>query len=150
LEANLRYDGTSKFPEHLRWKWFPSFSAGWHMDEENFMQWMNPFVSSMKLRTSWGSIGDQTVSSSLYIPTMSNGQNTWIGGNGSLLSYVGTPSAVSAAITWQTIETFDVGLDARFVNGRLGLTLDWFQRHTKNMIVSTDGVNEITYGTSAP
>lgn len=150
FEANLRYDGTSKFPTDLKWKWFPSFSAGWRVSEENFMERFKPVLSSLKLRSSWGSIGDQTVSSSLYIPTMSTGQNDWIGSNGSLLSYVGTPSAVSAGITWQTIETLDIGMDARFWNGHLGFEFDWFERNTKNMIVPTDGVNAITYGSSAP
>lgn len=150
LETNIRYDGTSKFPTDLKWKWFPSFSAGWRLSEEQFMDWSKPFLTSFKFRTSWGSIGDQTVSSSLYIPTMSTGQNSWIGGNGSLLNYVGTPSAVSANITWQNIETLDVGFDGRILDGHLGFEFDWFQRHTKNMIVPTDGVNTVTYGASAP
>lgn len=150
LEVNIRYDGTSKFPTNLKWEWFPSFSGGWVLSEEKFMEWTKPVLSSLKLRSSWGSIGDQTVSSSLYIPTMSTGLNNWIGGNGSLLSLVGTPSAVSAGITWQAIETFDVGIEGRFWDGRFGFELDWFQRHTKNMIVPTDGVNTVTYGSSAP
>lgn len=150
LETNIRYDGTSKFPTNLKWKWFPSFSAGWRVSEEQFMEWSKPFFTSFKFRTSWGSIGDQTVSSSLYIPTMSTGQNTWIGANGSLLSYVGTPSAVSASITWQNIETLDLGFDGRILDGHVGFEFDWFKRHTKNMIVPTDGVNTVTYGASAP
>lgn len=150
IEGNIRYDGTSKFPTHLKWKWFPSFSAGWRLSEESFMEWSKPLLSSLKFRSSWGSIGDQTVSSSLYIPTMSTGQTNWIGGNGSLLSYVGTPSAVSAGITWQNIETLDFGVDGRLFDGHLGFEFDWFKRHTKNMIVPTDGVNTVTYGASAP
>ena len=150
FEANLRYDGTSKFPTDMRWKWFPSFSAGWRVSEEKFMEWTKPVISSMKVRGSWGSIGDQTVSSSLYIPTMSTGFSSWIGGNGTRVFYVNTPSAISASISWQKIETLGVGVDLRLLNNELGVTFDWYQRDTKNMIVPTDGVNTITYGASAP
>lgn len=149
LEANLRYDGSSKFPTSLKWRWFPSFSAGWRASEEAFMQWMKPAVTSFKLRGSWGIVGDQTVSSSLYVPTMSSGQIDWIGGDGNKLVAVGTPSAVSTDITWQDIQTLNLGLDARFLDGELGVTFDWYQRDTKNMIVPGDAVS-LTFGAGAP
>ena len=149
IEANLRYDGTSKFPTDLRWRWFPSFSAGWRLSEEKFMDWSKPVLSSLKIRGSWGTIGDQTVSNSLYIPTMTTGPEAWLDADGNKLIYVGTPSAVSASITWQDITTLDIGLDARFFNGELGFTFDWYRRDTKNMIVPAEGV-PLTYGTGAP
>ncbi|MBW9279377.1 TonB-dependent receptor [Bacteroides fragilis] len=149
LEANLRYDATSKFPNDLQWRWFPSFSAGWRASEEAFMQWMKPAVTSLKFRGSWGIIGDQTVSNSLYIPTMSTGQLNWLDESGNKLVYVSTPSAVASNITWQDIQTVDVGLDARFLDGELGLTVDWYQRDTKNMIVPGAGVT-LAFGTGAP
>ena len=67
LEANLRYDGTSKFPSGMKWRWFPSFSAGWRLSEEAFMEWAKPALNSLKLRGSWGIIGDQTVDNGLYV-----------------------------------------------------------------------------------
>lgn len=149
LEANLRYDATSKFPDNLQWRWFPSFSAGWRASEEAFMQWIKPAVTSLKFRGSWGIIGDQTVSNSLYIPTMSTGQLNWLDESGNKLVYVSTPSAVASNITWQDIQTVDVGLDARFLDGELGLTVDWYQRDTKNMIVPGAGVT-LAFGTGAP
>ena len=149
LEANLRYDATSKFPDNLQWRWFPSFSAGWRASEEAFMQWMKPAVTSLKFRGSWGIIGDETVSNSLYIPTMSTGQLNWLDESGNKLVYVSTPSAVASNITWQDIQTVDVGLDARFLDGELGLTVDWYQRDTKNMIVPGAGVT-LAFGTGAP
>lgn len=54
LEANIRYDGTSKFPTDLQWRWFPSFSAGWRASEEVFMKWAKPALSTLKFRASWG------------------------------------------------------------------------------------------------
>ncbi len=148
IEANIRYDGTSKFPGHMQWRWYPSFSAGWRMMQEPWMQWAKPIMSSMKLRASWGSIGDQTVSNALYVPTMSSVTSLWLQ-SGSKLVYYGTPAAVSAAITWQDITTLDVGFDARFFNSALGISFDWFQRDTENMIVPSEGIPP-TYGTSAP
>lgn len=148
FEANLRYDGTSKFPTDLEWRYFPSFSAGWRVNEESFMQWSKPILSALKLRGSWGTIGDQTVSNSLYVPTMAGSSNTWILGGARLYQF-GTPGAVSASVTWQDITTLDLGLDARFLNSELGVAFDWFRRDTENMIVPQEGI-PATYGTGAP
>ena len=148
LEANLRYDATSKFPEHLRWRWFPSFSAGWRVSEETFMDWAKPALQAAKIRASWGKIGDQSVPSNLYIPTMAQGQMSWIAG-GKKLVYVGTPAAVLPDITWQDIVTTDFGVDLSFLDGRVALTYDWYQRDTKNMIVGMEGVPG-SFGSSAP
>jgi len=148
LEANLRYDGTSKFPTSLQWRYFPSFSAGWRVNEENFMQWSKPVLSALKLRSSWGTIGDQTVSNSLYVPTMAGSYNNWIL-SGAKLYQFGTPGAVSASVTWQDITTLDLGVDARFLKSELGASFDWFRRTTDNMIVPQEGI-PATYGSSAP
>ncbi len=123
LEANLRYDGTSKFPTDLQWRWFPSFSAGWRVSEESWMKWSQPYLTSLKLRGSWGIIGDQSVGSSLYIPTMSGSQNNWLI-SGAKLYQFGTPGAVSSSVTWQDITTLDYGFDARFLKGKIGVSLD--------------------------
>lgn len=88
-----------------------------------------------KFRGSWGIIGDQTVDNGLYVSTLGTGQVSWLGANGQKLFYRGTPTAVAASITWQDIATLDLGFDARFFNNDLGITFDWFQRDTKNMIV---------------
>lgn len=148
LEANIRYDGTSKFPTNLQWRWFPSFSAGWRVNEEAWMKWAKPALSALKIRASWGTIGDQTVSNSLYIPTMAQNESKWIIGSNKLL-YYSTPAAVSDLITWQDITTLDLGLDARFFNGDLGLSFDWYRRDTKNMIVPIEGI-PTTFGVGAP
>ena len=152
LEANVRYDGSSKFPSNLQWRTFPSFSAGWRIGEEAFMQWAKPALSSLKLRGSWGMIGDQTVPNTLYVPTISQGNtNTyaWLDADGNKLIMTGTPAAIDANITWQDIYTLDFGVDARFFNGELGVTFDWFQRDTKNMIVPGAGAAP-TFGAGAP
>lgn len=148
LEANLRYDATSKFPQDLWWRWFPSFSAGWRINEEPWMDWANRFMSELKVRGSWGTIGDQSVPNNLYVPTMNGSFNNWILGNARLYQF-GTPAAVSQSVTWQDITTLDLGVDARLFDGALGASFDWFQRDTENMIVPQEGIPD-TYGTGAP
>lgn len=149
LEANLRYDGTSKFPTDLKWRWFPSFSAGWRISEEPWMEWSKPILSSLKFRGSWGRIGDQTVENSLYISLMESGQGSWLDPSGKKLTYVGMPSSVLASITWQDIESLNIGFDALILNGDLDIVFNWFRRDTKNMIVPMEGV-PASFGDSAP
>lgn len=149
FEANFRRDGSSKFTNDLRWRSFTSFSAGWRVNEEAFMDWAKPVLSALKLRGSWGSVGDQTVPNSLYESTMGSGQFSWLDKGGNKMVYVGAPSAVSSNVSWQNIETLDFGVDVRVLNNSLGLTFDWYQRDTKDMLVPTEGIPD-TYGASAP
>jgi len=149
LEGNLRYDGSSKFPEALWWRWYPSFSAGWVATEEKWMEWVTPYVNSLKVRASWGSIGDQSVPSGLYISTLSSGQTTWIGANGTRTNSAGTPSLVSSDIKWQDIETRNIGIDLGIMKSAINVSFDLFQRDTKNMIVPQEGL-PITLGVAAP
>ena len=149
LEGNIRYDGSSKFPTGLKWRWFPSFSAGWVASEEAFMESLKPVLSFLKFRGSFGVIGDQTVPGSLYIATMGSGQLSWLDPSGTNVMYVGVPSAVASDITWQDLQTTDIGIDARLFNNKLGITFDWYRRDTKNMIVPNE-TTTTTYGIGAP
>jgi TonB-linked SusC/RagA family outer membrane protein len=149
VEGNLRYDGSSKFPKDLWWRWYPSVSAGWVATEENFMQWVKPVVNSLKVRGSWGSIGDQSVDAGQYISTLPNGQSLWIGGIGSRLFYAGTPTVVAADIQWQDIVTKNIGMDLGFLGNKINLSVDVYQRDTKNMIVPKEGI-PLTLGADAP
>ncbi|MCR5745265.1 MAG: TonB-dependent receptor [Bacteroidales bacterium] len=147
LEANLRYDGTSKFPKHLKWQWFPSFSAGWRVTEEPWMEGAKGVLSSMKLRASWGSIGDQSVGSALYIPTMSLLTDYWQ--HSGVRDYAfSTPGLVASDISWQRIETLDFGIDFSLFNA-FNVTFDWYRRTTKDMIVGMEGLN-YNIGATAP
>lgn len=149
LEGNLRYDGTSKFSSDLWWRWFPSVSAGWVISEEKFMAFSTPVLNFFKVRGSWGTIGDQTVPNTLYLPLMPSGLSNWIGANGSRAIYVGTPSAIVSDITWQDIESKNLGVDLGLFQNKVTVTFDLFQRNTNNMIVPLEGI-PFTYGTGAP
>lgn len=148
VEGNLRYDGTSKFPTHLQWRWYPSVSAGWVLSNEEFMDGISDVLSFAKIRGSWGNIGDQSVGNALYVPTMGITKNNWLNGSGQQFFQLGTPGAVSDAITWQDIEHSNIGADLRFFN-KLGVTVEFFQRNTNNMIVSGEALPN-TFGTTAP
>ena len=149
LEMNLRYDGTSKFPKDLRWRWYPSLSAGWVVSNEQFMESISDYLSFLKLRASWGVIGDQSVSNSLYLSTMELRKNSWLHSDGSQFYGLTTPSPVSSNITWQDIETLNLGADVRFFDNRLGFVFEWYQRDTKNMIIDGEALPN-TFGAAAP
>ncbi len=149
IEANIRRDGSSKFPSHLRWKWFPSVSAGWVFTNEKFMQSIQDILSFGKLRASWGSIGDQTIPAELYISKLPGGQQSWLDSNGNKTNWYGAPTLVNPDITWQMINTMDFGIDLRFFKNQLGIVFDWYQRDTKNMILPGDALPN-TLGVSAP
>ena len=149
LEGNIRRDGSSKFPSHLRWEWFPSFSAGWVFSNEAFMESISKVFSFGKLRASWGSIGDQTVSNTLYRSTLGAGVSNWLGIENHKRNSFGTPTLIDKDISWQRIETLDFGLDLRFFKNELGITFDWYQRYTKDMIIPGESLS-VTLGTGAP
>ena len=148
VEASLRYDGSSKFPKHLKWRYFPAASVAWRVTEEPWMEFAKPIISSLKFRGSWGRNGDQSVSNNLYMPTLSGSQTTWLNGTERFYQF-GTPTAVAADITWQDIETLGFGVDARFFRSGLGITFDVYRRDTKNMIVPKEGI-PVTFGVGAP
>ncbi len=148
FEGNLRYDGSSKFPTDLRWRWFKSFSAGWIVSEESFMEWAKPTLSHLKFRGSWGVIGNQTVPSDLYVSNMNAGQIGWFINNNPVNS-VGSPSLTVPSVTWEDLETLDFGVDARFLQNKLGVTFDWYQKTTKNMFAPVEGTTW-TIGAGAP
>ncbi|MFT4223346.1 SusC/RagA family TonB-linked outer membrane protein [Dysgonomonas sp.] len=149
LEANLRYDGASKFPRELWWEAFPSFSAGWVLSNESFFKPIEPIVHFAKFRVSWGSIGDPSVSNYLYVPSMgATTQTTWVGSDGKTYTY-GTPMSVQRDISWQRMETLDFGVDLQFLKGDLGVTYDIYRRDTKNMIMPGDAL-PYTHGAAAP
>ncbi len=149
LEANLRRDATSKFPTRLQWRWYPSFSGGWIVSGEKFMEPLQPVLSFAKLRASWGSIGDQSVRNGLYLAMMDPGKNSWLTSDGQQFFQLGTPNPISDGITWQEIQTINTGFDLRFFKNKLGLTFEWYQRDTKNMIIPGEAL-PATYGADAP
>lgn len=133
LETNARYDGSSKFPKDNRFGFFPSVSAGWRISEENFMDWSDSFMSNLKLRYSWGNIGNQSIDPYAYIPGMDAEQAKWLI-NDLKVTTLKNPKLVSSTFTWEKVTTSDIGVDVNLFNNRFGLVYDWYQRDTKGML----------------
>ena len=137
LEANVRYDGSSRFHKDYRWATFPSVSAGWVISEENFFKDNVRWMAHLKLRASYGQLGNERIGS--YYPYQSS-----IRFGSALLLNGTTPVTVPSAaqvkyavkdITWETTETWDVGFDAHLLDARLGITFDWYRKNTRNMLL---------------
>lgn len=148
LELNARYDGSSRLSSDEKWALFPSGSIGYIITEEDFMESIKSTLSFLKLRGSYGSIGNQnTYLSSIYRIMSSTSSNWLIDGQNQVT--VGTPGAIPASLTWETVTTLDFGLDASFFNNQLGLTFDWYRRTVSDM--HSSGVTlPSTFGTSSP
>lgn len=133
FEANGRYDGSSRFPKKDRFGFFPSFSAGWNIAREDFMKKYQNWLNELKVRVSWGQIGNQAIRNYAFIPTMTASEAKWIQ-NGVLPTTLGVPTLVSNSFTWETVETTDIGIDISAFNNRLKLSADWYMRDTKDML----------------
>lgn len=150
FEVNGRYDGSSKFPKDDRFGFFPSFSVGWNIAREAWMEKALDYVSDLKLRASWGQIGNQNIGNYGYYSTMQpvGNSNYWLK-DGEFITYISTPGLVSNSFTWETVETLDIGFDASMFNSRLQVTFDWYQRTTRDMLIAGIQLPAVV-GTSAP
>lgn len=135
-EVNMRYDGSSRFRADNRWKLFPSFSLGWNIAHEAFWEDLQDKVNTLKLRASYGTLGNQNTSS-LY-PTyltmpIGTANSGWLlnGKKGNTASAAGL---ISSTMTWETVKSLNIGFDAQALENRLSVAFDWFQRDTKDMI----------------
>lgn len=138
FESNIRYDGTSRFAEGSRWGFFPSASVGWLPSREAFWEPISPYINSLKLRGSWGALGNQNVSpyQDLQLIPINSGTVNWLYNyNGDFpVGYTGTPYIASPGLTWETVTTKNFGVDMAFLDHRLHLGLDVFERNTTDMI----------------
>ncbi|MDE6448973.1 MAG: TonB-dependent receptor, partial [Muribaculaceae bacterium] len=140
LQANVRRDGSSRFAKKYRWGTFPSFSAGWVMSREKFMEGVKPNVLSyLKIRGSWGKLGNERIGSS-YFPYMSlmAFQDAYFYQNGELVSDKTAALRALAVedISWETTTSTDLGIDAYFLNNRLKLTADYYWKTTDDMLLA--------------
>ena len=136
FQANVRRDGSSRFNKNYRWGVFPSFSAGWVMSEENFMKGQNT-LSFLKLRGSWGTLGNERIGNYPYLGIMSFGNALFYQGGAATSQQ--TAAQIQYAIeniSWETTTSTNIGLDANFFNDRLRLVGDVYQKETADMLLA--------------
>lgn len=140
LSAIMRADGNSKFAPGKRWGYFPSVSAGWVISNEKFMAKTVSWLDFLKLRAGWGQNGNaQTISNFQWQGAFAYNTSSYYTFNGNPDQYVSgaAPSRLpNEDLTWETSEQLNIGLDARFLSGRLGFTLDWYNKKTKDLLVA--------------
>ncbi len=132
LQANVRYDGSSRFGDGNRWGLFPSFSAGWRISEENFMQDVDMF-NTLRLRASWGQLGNQNIGLYRFLNTYDLEQGYQFGGvvvPGAAVTSAGNPD-----ITWETSTMTNIGLDMGFLEDRLDLVAEYFWKYTDDILL---------------
>lgn len=137
LQATVRRDGSSKFGPNNKWGVFPSFSAGWNILNEEFMQNIKPqWFDMAKLRVSWGVNGNQNIESFGYAALLEGGQNYYFGtGKGEQMYYGASSGRIpNPDLKWEESKQTDIGIDTRFLNGALSFTFDYFHKKTTGML----------------
>lgn len=136
FEINARYDGSSRFSSSKRWGFFPSLSTGWRMSEEKF--WKSSGLANsfdmMKLRASYGVLGNQNIGTYPYQQNYSLEQNAVLGNPGTLMPGARITSFNNPDITWETTRIIDVGLDFSLWKGKLNGSIDYFDKYTDNIL----------------
>ena len=154
LNATLRADGSSKFARGNRYGVFPSISAGWTLSNEKFMQNTQNWLDYLKLRASWGQVGNQNIDNYQYTAPITSSNTHYIFGTTdgapAQSGYWGAyPSRLANEnVTWETSEQTNIGIDARFLKSRLSLTADFYIKTTKDWLVEAPIL--ATAGTGAP
>ncbi|HTN07356.1 TonB-dependent receptor [Agriterribacter sp.] len=147
VEANIRYDGSSRFAPGNRWGTYPSFSAAWRISEEPFFSSFRNTMSELKIRGSWGILGNQNIVGNYpYISTIASGQNYTFGN--SVASGVAPVNGANPDIHWEDTRSTNFGLDATLLDRKITFTIDYFVRTTNRILL--DIPIGFVYGFNAP
>lgn len=153
-QFTLRADGSSNFKRGHRWGYFPSASIGWVVTNEKFMENTKSWMDFLKIRASWGQNGNCNISNFQYLTSFKfDESNGYFFGDPSSSEPAETTGAYADVLKnedlkWETSEQIDLGLDARFLNSRLGFTFDWYRKTTKDWLVQAPILS--VYGLNAP
>ncbi len=135
FQATVRRDGSSRLSSADHWDWFPSFSAGWRIDKEKFFNVDPSLISLLKLRASYGILGNENIGEYQYMATMARGNYTYSFG-GQTVTGSAISDYVNTAIRWEKKKTFDVGLDYAMYDGRLELNADYYRAESEDLLYS--------------
>lgn len=132
IEANARYDGTSRFPSAGRWGFFPSVSAAWRISEEDFFKENISGIDNLKIRASWGQLGNQDIGNYPYQNVLNLGYGYPIGGE--MAPGARLVNLANQEITWETTSITDIGVDFSILNGKLDFVMDYFDKYTNDIL----------------
>ncbi len=149
FEVSARYDGSSKFPTSQQWGFFPSASAGWRVSEEPFMEWSRTWLDNLKIRANYGSLGNGTVSPYTFLETMGISKTDIVIG-GVKANYTSQPTPIPSSLTWETVTTYDLGMDMDILHSRLSFSGDIYRRNTTDLITKGPEIPAIYGSTSSP
>ena len=150
LEVSARYDGSSRFAAGHKWGFFPSVSAGWRISEEPFFAPVKHIVNNLKLRASYGTLGNQNVANYSYIRLVNfNTFSAYNFGDNVMTRYTNLDAPVASDKTWETSKQTNIGLDVAMWGNKLEFTAEAYIRDTDGML--TDGMDlPAVYGASVP
>src|SRR5690554_2184000 len=152
FELSGRYDGSSRFANDHRWGWFPSASVGWRVSEESFFEPARDVVDNLKMRVSFGSLGNQSVSSYytyMRLVSMNTFGDYTFGEGSTRAKYSSLSAPIASDMTWETVQQWNLGLDYSMLKNRLSLVADMYVRNTLDML--TEGVAlPGVYGADSP
>jgi hypothetical protein len=135
VEANIRADASSRFKEDSRWGVFPGFSAGWRMSDEKFIKDLDLF-SNLKLRGSWGQLGNQNIAGYWpYLTVIDQSNSLSYSSAGTFVPGAAVTSLVDENISWETTSTLDFGIDIGLMKNKINIVVDYFKKTTSNIIV---------------
>lgn len=134
LTASVRSDGSSRFPKGNKYGTFPSVSAAWRLSEEAFMADTKNWLNNAKVRLGWGRVGNQAISNGAYLSTINNGINYVFGQVPVRFASAMMGAMGNANLKWETVEDIDFGLDLSFLNSRLNVTFDIYQKTSHDML----------------
>lgn len=153
LNATFRADGSSRFAKNNRWGYFPSISAGWVMSNESFMSNTQNWLDFLKLRASWGQVGNQSIDAWQYLAPIQTSNVNYYFKSEDFDASGNTPGAYPSRLAnenlkWETSEQLNLGFDARFIKGKFGLNFDWYKKTTKDWLLEAPIL--ATAGADAP
>lgn len=140
-DVSFRYDGSSKFAKDQRWGFFPSFSAGWRLSEEAFMDTYKSNIGDLKLRASYGVLGNQNVDNYSYQTVYLIENNQFVFNNTSIAGTKITDG--NSLLTWEKSANFNIGVDATFLNGNLYVSADYFNKKTTNILLNSRSIHHL-------
>lgn len=133
IEGTFRYDGSSRFDKNNRWGFFPSVSGGWRLSEESFMETYRQKAGDLKIRASYGLLGNQSINSLDRFTIYNVKSNVYAYNN---MPVSGTEFTLgNKGISWETTQTLNIGLDASFLKNALNITFDYFHQQTKDILL---------------